>query len=183
MLLASVKKLMNSGKIVEARSKIISQLDQDRFLSPMKVYEVYTLFPVEIYLADNAEFDFLSSEDWSKEYWSKLRLHLNLNFSKEKLEHILNVMLFLREKGDSSFLACKSKSSVNSSTPSRKEKLEDTEKNIKAGSAVAGALVGGGVIGAVCKTGLGAIVGACAGGLLAFVASTLVLNNRSENKH
>lgn len=91
---------MDRGDIVNARSKVISQLDQDRFKKIMEVAGIWQQLPFGIYEEDDSSFIFLPRSKWSMEYWSYLRLQLNLNFSIKKMEHIVEVMFFLRKQKD-----------------------------------------------------------------------------------
>lgn len=99
----TINNLISENKIVEARSKIVSRLDQDRFKEPMDVAISLSRFNSSIYQSDDGSFDFKEQDDWDRVYWSKLRTNLNLNFSKKKLDHIVTVMYYLRKQGNKDF--------------------------------------------------------------------------------
>ncbi|WP_319779964.1 hypothetical protein [Maridesulfovibrio sp.] len=104
MIHNKVNKLVSTGQITKARALIISVLDGDRLKDQMEIAPMWEQFPNKLFDADYGESEKLPQYAWSKPYWSRIRVELNNNFSKKQLGHVVEVMLFLREKGDKRFV-------------------------------------------------------------------------------
>lgn len=159
---------LDSGNKTQARSVLLAQLDAERFREEMKVASnEKSILTIEGLFEQNFEVDTVSSEegDWDSAYWTRMNVELSNNFSKEKLSHVIEVMKFLRAKGDKKFIPKKINKPISQPINTRTETIEN-KGYIAAGlGAVTGAVIGAGLAkGVVMAPALkGAVIGGVAG--------------------
>lgn len=168
-----LKEFLEKGQIVEARALVVGQLGIDRFIFPMKVLGRWEELPPDFFEPDDSEMKFLSSELWSKGYWDELCVELEMNFSKEKLAHILGVMQYLRDKNDPEFIVYR-KMDVNG------ENGTESDNKKKVILTVGGLGLGIFVAKALYETWMSCLVGASVGGVLGFTLAKLAARGAFE---
>ncbi|WP_319779963.1 hypothetical protein [Maridesulfovibrio sp.] len=149
MLLDKINGLVAAGNIEEARSIIVSRLDGDRSKDPMEVASAWRGFSAFIFDNDNSAVNFEKNDHWTHSYWSIMRVELSNNFSKEKLGHVIEVMIFLRNQDEPSFTASApsiqkttTAKSVSDNTKSNKRPSVASLKKCTGAGTAAGALAG-----------------------------------------
>ena len=100
-----LKKLIDIGDLGRARAKILVELDNDRFRQKMTVFQlVQPFYNCKLFVEDDQDFMFLPKTEWTRPYWTRMCVELSNNFSEIKLKHVVEVMEFLRKKGDPKFI-------------------------------------------------------------------------------
>lgn len=100
-----LKKLIDAEEFGKARASILVQLDKDRLRPKMVVSKLVESFcDCRLFVEDDREFTFLPQVGWTRPYWTRMCVELSDNFSETKLKHIIEVMEFLRDKGDPKFV-------------------------------------------------------------------------------
>ncbi len=165
MKINSIEKIISylkKGNKNKARSFVISQLDADRFESTMLISSQQAdLLAIDGLFDADIEVEQLPQEEWGRNYWTQMCVELSNNFSKEKLTHIIEIMIFLREQKDPKFIV-KAQAKVpgnpiSTSSPCADEKINNGSVSTKvAVGAVAGGVIGAGS-GAVIATKGGAV--------------------------
>jgi len=187
------EKLLNhleSGNKALAHSVVLAQLDADRFRTSMKVaHEKEAIFKIDELFEQDLEVDTVSLKDnWNTTYWTEMNVELSNNFSKEKLLHVIEVMTFLREKGDQKFMPKQDsrsvkpkKGKVSYSSEQRTETINNKgyiDKALIVGlSTVTGAVVGAGLVkGGIVTTPIlkGAVIGGVAGAVVGITIAYVI---------
>lgn len=101
---------LNELNVIYARSEIIGFLDQDRHSDSMvalkkadKANQVFKEHGKTLYVPDNGRLERLPKEEWSPDYYFRLKAALLINFSREKLVLAQEVIRYLRSKGERMF--------------------------------------------------------------------------------
>lgn len=58
---------------------------------------------MELFVEDDGEAEFPPKEQWSRDSWTRMKVELSNNFSRKKLDFILEMMKELRNNGDKDF--------------------------------------------------------------------------------
>lgn len=105
-----LRKALNELDISSAKAAVIGLLDEDNHNDPMvalkeadKANQVFKEHGKTFYVSDNGRPERLPKEEWSSNYIIKLKAALRLNFSREKIALIQEVIRYLRSKGEDRF--------------------------------------------------------------------------------
>ncbi|MDC7126214.1 MAG: hypothetical protein PQJ46_11650 [Spirochaetales bacterium] len=111
-----IKIIMTTKSIDRARSEIIEQLKSDRFKISMEIAEnVEEILTSRTNLFEENRTTIISEKQkWTPDYWIITIENLSRNFSKENLQHSINIMLWLRKQGHPNFQAMKNNSAIHS---------------------------------------------------------------------
>ncbi len=106
----NIEKLLNSNNISSIRATILAQLDSDRFRSPMIIKSKLESISRQPQLFEsNTKVGSIREHEnnWDSKYWTEMCVELSNNFSEEQLRHIVDVMSYLRKKGEPKFTPVK----------------------------------------------------------------------------
>jgi hypothetical protein len=103
-----LKELCLSGDESKARAIILTHLDNNRFQKDIFPLTISSLSEIQgLLIDDNNLYLELDEDKWDYTYWTMMCVELSNNFSRNKLEHILEVTRFLRKKEDPKFMPVK----------------------------------------------------------------------------
>ena len=152
MNIEDIKQKIKTGKKIDAQSAIMSRMDSDRFRKKMEVAEILEEIEAlgsQLFDKDDGKTQFLKKNQWGREYWTTINVELSNNFSKEKLRHAVEVMIYLRDQGHPKF--------------SPREKVHSRPIQIKTRSGSRSKLSNGkAAVSILAGTGAGAVFGAIA---------------------
>ena len=105
-----LKKTIIKKNILLIRTIILNHIDIDvnrkNYLSEKIIREIEPNLlqnGLVLFEEENNEFKFPSQDDWNKQLWQSLKVEMRYNFSMGKFNQIIEVMKFLRKKGDEFF--------------------------------------------------------------------------------
>lgn len=105
-----MRRALNKLNVIHARSTIITFLDQDQHSDSMvalkeadKANQVFKEHGKTLYVPDNGRLERLPKEEWSPDYYFRLKAALLVNFSREKVALAQEVIRYLRSKGVNMF--------------------------------------------------------------------------------
>lgn len=177
-----LKSAIEKGDIISARAVILSSFrkarnEQDyQFISWVDFAEQQFNGKNESFFVEDDGITEFSDNDesWSSDLWKTLRVEIEYNFSRKKLDHIITLMNHLRSIGHPDFqiktppIPLKSKQ-MEKDNPTQAKHFSPSNKQLKTGL-IAGAAVGfaiGMVIGRpIIGSALGAAIGGGVGNLV-----------------
>lgn len=174
MIPQNLAQAINHSDLNMAKSIIIRQLNNDRNQIKMLTLEWATEASrllknkgVELYQEDDMKTIFLTDKNqWDKNYWETLRSDFKFNYSEKKLQHIMQVMQYLREQGHPDFQIIQERSEYSSTSTLPQSK----DYYIRGG---VGAIIGG-VGGKLLGFGIGGLVI----GMVVGLGTAYLKNNR-----
>lgn len=106
----SLKEAINSQDINKAKSVLIGYLDDDARREPMlalkvadKTNRIFEDQGKKLYDEDDGRHTSIPKEEWSSTVIRTIKASLRLNFSREKIALALEIIRYLRNKGDEKF--------------------------------------------------------------------------------
>ena len=176
------KEAVNSGNIQRIRIMMKNSLLVDPTFREFKEMENAAASVKGLYdIHDGKEFE-VNKENWDDDYMDKQMVQVVSNFSHERIEHIKDVVRYLRpvDKITPSHNETRNSNSKNIKTTIsyKEQKRRDQESGRYLGAKIATGAVAGAVVGSVVGSAVGVTVatGAVAGAVVGGVAVSIVSN-------
>lgn len=176
------KEAVNSGNIQRIRIMMKNSLLVDPTFREFKEMENAVASVKGLYdIHDGKEFE-VNKENWDDDYMDKQMVQVVSNFSHERIEHIKDVVRYLRpvDKITPSHNETRNSNSKNIKTTIsyKEQKRRDQESGRYLGAKIATGAVAGAVVGSVVGSAVGVTVatGAVAGAVVGGVAVSIVSN-------
>lgn len=178
------KEAVNSGNVCRIRIMMKDSLLVDPTFTEFKEMEKAAASVQGLYdIHDGRELE-LNEKNWDDDYMNKQMVQVVSNFSHERIEHIKDVVRYLRpvDKITQSSNEKKHNHSktinTNKSSDYKKQKRLDQQSGRYLGSKIATGAVAGAVVGSVVASAVGVTVatGAVAGAVVGGVAVSIVSN-------
>lgn len=181
-LTSDFKEALNSGNIQRIRIMMKNSLLVDPTFREFKEMENAATSVKGLYdIHDGRKFE-MNKENWDDNYMNKQMAQVVSNFSHERIEHIKDVVRYLRpvDKITQSRNETRNSNSKNIKTTIsyKEQKRRDQQSGRYLGSKVATGAVAGAVVGSVVASAVGVTVatGAVAGAVVGGVAVSIVSN-------